>query len=86
MAQESLYNLRSKIVELFAANLSITSSQVEVVMKAMAEAAQARTAAGAIGRLAHPSEIASAVAFFAARESSFTTGQHIGVSGGMAML
>ena len=36
------------------------------VMKAMAEAAQARTAAGAIGRLAHPSEIASAVAFFAA--------------------
>jgi NAD(P)-dependent dehydrogenase (short-subunit alcohol dehydrogenase family) len=56
------------------------------VMKAMAEAAQARTAAGAIGRLAHPSEIASAVAFFAARESSFTTGQHIGVSGGMAML
>lgn len=37
MAQESLYNLRSKIVELFAANMSITSSQVEVVMKAMAE-------------------------------------------------
>jgi hypothetical protein len=37
MAQESFYNLRSKIVELFAANRSITSSQVEVVMKAMAE-------------------------------------------------
>lgn len=56
------------------------------VMQAMADAAKARTAAGAIGRLAHPSEIASAVAFFASRESSFTTGQHIGVSGGMAML
>ena len=37
MAQESFYNLRSKIVELFAANLSITSSQVEVVMKAVAQ-------------------------------------------------
>ncbi|WP_439590263.1 SDR family NAD(P)-dependent oxidoreductase [Hydrogenophaga sp.] len=56
------------------------------VMQAMAEAAKARGQAGGIGRLAHPSEIAAAVAFFASRESSFVTGQHIGVSGGMAML
>jgi NAD(P)-dependent dehydrogenase (short-subunit alcohol dehydrogenase family) len=33
-----------------------------------------------------PTEIAAAVAYFASREASFTTGQHIGVSGGMAML
>jgi len=39
-----------------------------------------------MGRLAHPSEVAAAVAFFAAPESSFVTGQHLGVSGGMAML
>lgn len=55
------------------------------VMQAMAEAAKARSQTG-IGRLAHPSEIAAAVAFFASREASFTTGQHLGVSGGMAML
>jgi NAD(P)-dependent dehydrogenase (short-subunit alcohol dehydrogenase family) len=55
------------------------------VVQAMADAAKARAQTG-IGRLAHPSEIAAAVAFFASREASFTTGQHIGVSGGMAML
>lgn len=55
------------------------------VMQAMAEAARMRSQTG-IGRLAHPSEIAAAVAFFASREASFTTGQHVGVSGGMAML
>ena len=56
------------------------------VMQAMAEASKARAQAGGIGRLAHPTEVAAAVAFFASREASFTTGQHIGVSGGMAML
>jgi NAD(P)-dependent dehydrogenase (short-subunit alcohol dehydrogenase family) len=55
------------------------------VVQAMAESARLRAQSG-IGRLAHPSEIAAAVAFFASREASFTTGQHIGVSGGMAML
>ncbi|MGE0829865.1 MAG: SDR family NAD(P)-dependent oxidoreductase, partial [Hyphomonadaceae bacterium] len=39
-----------------------------------------------MGRLAHPTEVAAAVAFFGAPEASFTTGQHIGVSGGMAMI
>lgn len=56
------------------------------VMQAMADASKARAQAGGIGRLAHPSEVAAAVAFFASREASFTTGQHVGVSGGMAML
>jgi 2,3-dihydroxy-2,3-dihydro-p-cumate dehydrogenase len=39
-----------------------------------------------IGRAAHPSEIAAAVAFFGSPEASYVTGQHIGVSGGRAML
>jgi NAD(P)-dependent dehydrogenase (short-subunit alcohol dehydrogenase family) len=39
-----------------------------------------------IGRPAHPTEIAAAVAFFGAPEASYVTGQHIGVSGGRAML
>ncbi|MDP3137612.1 MAG: SDR family oxidoreductase [Burkholderiaceae bacterium] len=40
----------------------------------------------AIGRPAHPSEVAAAVAFFGSPECSYVTGQHLGVSGGMAML
>lgn len=55
------------------------------VMRAMGEEMVARNSLG-MGRLAHPTEIAAAVAFFASREASFTTGQHVGVSGGMAML
>jgi 2,3-dihydroxy-2,3-dihydro-p-cumate dehydrogenase len=39
-----------------------------------------------MGRPAHPTEVAAAVAFFGAPEASFVTGQHLGVSGGMAML
>jgi 2-hydroxycyclohexanecarboxyl-CoA dehydrogenase len=39
-----------------------------------------------MGRLAHPSEVAAAIAFFASREASFVTGQYVGVSGGMAMI
>ena len=39
-----------------------------------------------MGRPAHPTEIAAAVAFFGTPEASFVTGQHLGASGGMAML
>lgn len=55
------------------------------VMRAMGEEMAMRSQLG-MGRLAHPTEVAAAVAFFASREASFTTGQHVGVSGGMAML
>jgi len=39
-----------------------------------------------IGRPAHPTEVAAAVAFFGSPEASFVTGQHLGASGGVAML
>lgn len=39
-----------------------------------------------ISRPAHPTEVASAVAYFGSPEASYVTGQHIGVSGGMVML
>jgi len=46
-----------------------------------------RTGGGrGIGRMAHPTEVAAAVAFFGAPEASFVTGQHLGASGGVAML
>ena len=34
-----------------------------------------------MGRLAHPSEVAAAIAFLGAPESSYVTGQHFGASG-----
>lgn len=53
----------------------------------MAELARLGAARGiSMGRPAHPTEVAAAVAFFGAPESSFVTGQHLGVSGGMAMI
>jgi len=39
-----------------------------------------------IGRSAHATEVAAAVAFFGAPEASFVTGRHPSVSGGMAMI
>ena len=39
-----------------------------------------------IGRAAHPSEVAAAVAFFGSPEAAYVTGQHLGASGGAAML
>jgi 2,3-dihydroxy-2,3-dihydro-p-cumate dehydrogenase len=50
----------------------------------MRRAAAGRTTG--MGRLAHPTEVAAAVAFFGAPEASFVTGQHLGASGGVAML
>jgi NAD(P)-dependent dehydrogenase (short-subunit alcohol dehydrogenase family) len=50
----------------------------------MSRAASGRTTG--MGRLAHPTEVAAAVAFFGAPEASFVTGQHLGASGGVAML
>lgn len=39
-----------------------------------------------MGRIAHPTEVAAAVAFLGAPEASFITGQHLGASGGLAMI
>lgn len=39
-----------------------------------------------MGRIAHPTEVAAVVAFFVSPEASYITGQHVGVSGGMAMI
>ena len=52
-------------------------------------AEMARMAAGrvvGIGPRPHPTEVAAAVAFFGSPEVSFVTGQHLGASGGVAML
>ncbi|MBN9428414.1 MAG: SDR family oxidoreductase [Burkholderiales bacterium] len=55
--------------------------------EAMAELARlSRSRPNSMGRISHPTEVAAAVAFFASPEASYVTGQHVGVSGGMAMI
>jgi dihydroxycyclohexadiene carboxylate dehydrogenase len=45
------------------------------------EALIAAGGGGGLGRLAHPTEVAAAIAFLGAPEASYVTGQHFGVSG-----
>ena len=42
-------------------------------------------AAGPMGRLVTPNEVANTIAFFANEESGFTTGHYLPVNGGLAM-
>jgi NAD(P)-dependent dehydrogenase (short-subunit alcohol dehydrogenase family) len=51
----------------------------ERIIKTMADATQMR-------RLGDPDEVAAAVAFLAAPESSYVTGETLGVSGGLGMV
>ncbi|MCL4744567.1 MAG: SDR family oxidoreductase [Burkholderiaceae bacterium] len=44
---------------------------------------EAMIASTLVGRLGQPEEVAAAVAFFAAQEAAFVTGETLGVSGGM---
>ncbi|MER6221726.1 SDR family NAD(P)-dependent oxidoreductase [Streptomyces sp. 900105755] len=46
---------------------------------------QRQLAATPLGRLAHPADVAQAVAFYAAEDNSFMTGTTAAVNGGMAM-
>jgi 2-hydroxycyclohexanecarboxyl-CoA dehydrogenase len=51
----------------------------ERIIKTMADTTQAK-------RLGTPEEVAAAVAFLAAEESSYVTGETLGVSGGLGMV
>ena len=51
----------------------------ERIVETMADATQMR-------RLGEPDEVAAAVAFLAAEESSYVTGETLGVSGGLGMV
>jgi NAD(P)-dependent dehydrogenase (short-subunit alcohol dehydrogenase family) len=53
------------------------------VMQAMS---QGGGAGRGMGRLAHPTEVAAAVAFPGSSEASYVTGQHLGASGGVVMV
>lgn len=44
------------------------------------------TPATSMARVAHPTEVAAAIAFLGSPEASFITGQHLGVNGGSVML
>jgi 3-oxoacyl-[acyl-carrier protein] reductase len=49
------------------------------------EQAQRQIAATPLGRLALPTDVAQAVAFYAGEDSAFMTGTTAAVNGGMAM-
>ena len=46
---------------------------------------QRQVAATPLGRLAHPGDVAQAVAFYASEDNAFMTGTTAAVNGGMSM-
>src|SRR6185312_193067 len=58
---------------------------VNVVEPGPVEDKQRQVAATPLGRLAHPGDVAQAVAFYASEDNAFMTGTTAAVNGGMSM-